>query len=106
MIVFILALDQYNENDDKKNACLAGVDSRNVDRAQVQEIYKLNLSFIQPDHHYTDEELVQVKHFLKNISGFRERMYSQIKPSEVCAPYVDDDNVKPPMGPPIPKLNQ
>jgi hypothetical protein len=99
-------LDAKNTQADAEERCKAGVDSRNVQRALVQEIYKLNLSFIDPKVKYTKDELKRIDKFVSDINQFRNRMYAQIGPSAPCEPYVEDDNVKPPTTPRIPKLQE
>lgn len=105
VIALVFFLNKRTQNQNERIRCEAGVDNRNVSRATVQEIYRLNLSFINPKQHYNKEEMVRVKDFLKNLNRFRTTMYSQIKPSPLCAPYVNDDHVRPPNTPNITTLN-
>jgi hypothetical protein len=99
-------LDHENSRADEKARCLAGVGLRQVQRATVQEIYKLNLSFIDPHKHYTKYEQKQIKQFVKRVTAFRARMYKKIKPSTLCVPFVTDDNVRPPRTPGEPPIKQ
>lgn len=87
---------KVQEQIDSVKRCRAGVDGRNVQRALVDEIYRLNLSFIDPKQTYTQKQSKQIQKFLLNTAAFRMRMYKQITPSPLCAPYVTDDNLKPP----------
>lgn len=109
-ILLILGLSlfyaQRNSNDiqanyaaDEKARCEAGVDTRTVQRDLVEAIYDLATSFIDRDQNappLTAEERIRYNAYVGRLNEFRESMYANIKPSELCAPYVSDDNVKPP----------
>lgn len=106
ILVFILVMDARDNARDDKARCLTGVDVRNVQRATVEAIYTLATGSIQRDADsppLTKEELRQYNAYIDRVNGFRSDMYAQIKPSKLCAPFVEDDLVKPstPPQPPI-----
>lgn len=91
-----------NYEADKIARCKAGVDNRQVQRATIQQIYILATGSIQRDPKappLTDYELGRYNAYIDRVNSFRDRMYEQIAPSPECAPYVDDDHVKPPTPP-------
>lgn len=74
----------------------------------VEAIYNLATGTISRDPSappLTAAELAQYNSYIERVNNFRSMMYKQIKPSEVCAPYVDDDNVQPPT-PPTPPIKE
>lgn len=106
VVVFAIGLDQVNRASDKKDICVSGVDTRNVQRATVEAVYELATSLLRRTKDappLTPEQVAATNRFIKKANEFRSEMYSQIKPSEACAEHVDDDNVKPP-SPGIPLL--
>lgn len=106
VVVFALWLDQHNQSADERARCGSGVDVRNVQRATVDAIYTLATGSIQRDPDappLTEEERQQYNAYIRRVNDFRDNMYEKIKPSEQCAPYVEDDNVKPPT-PPTPPI--
>ena len=89
-------LNDRNSQKDLERLCQSGQDARQVQRSLVNEIYALNVGLIEPNRQYTKTEVKRIKVFVKDVAAFRKRSYNEIKPSEICAPYVTDDNVKPP----------
>lgn len=95
-------LDQQNQEADQKQRCLTGVDTRNVDRAQVQGFYVFVKSLLPPDDEIrklTPEQQDSIKNTKKNLDRYRKDLYNLIHPSVVCAKYVTDINVQPPKTP-------
>lgn len=112
-ILVLLALSLFvaakNNNDiqdnyaaDEKSRCEGAVDSRAAQRDTVDFIYNLAASFLErgtDEPPLTQEEVVRANLYIDKINDFRVNAYDKIKPSETCAPYVDDDNVEPPTPP-------
>lgn len=93
---FSLWLDNQNAKADERKRCEASVDTRNVDRDQTQRIYFLAMSFVPKDlSALSPTERKRVKAYVEQVSDFREESFKTIKPSPLCAPYVDDINVTP-----------
>lgn len=87
--------------------CESSQDVRVVQRATVDAIYTLATGSIQRDANsppLTDKEVVLYNAYIDRVNKFREDMYKKIKPSELCAPYVNDNAVKPPT-PPYPHVD-
>lgn len=82
--------------------CVAGQDSRDVQRALVDAIYK-QFTDILPDpdsprnDRLTDREVRLTNNYIDNANHFRRSLYRQIVPSEICVDVegVTDDNVRP-----------
>jgi hypothetical protein len=101
-------LNHENYEDDERERCKSGVDSRNVQRSVIEAIYGLAAGVAERDETdppLTPEEREQYNKYIARLNKFRADSYNNIKPSSICAPYVDDDNVDPPTPPlePIPK---
>lgn len=108
VVILAFYLDARNQANDEKTRCEAGVDNRAVQRQTVEAIYDLATGSIQRDANsppLTDSELRQYNSYINNVNHFRSSMYRKIKPSEACAPFVKDDNVKPPT-PPYPPVRR
>jgi hypothetical protein len=112
MLALVVALAFYlnheNYEDDERERCKSGVDSRNVQRSVIEAIYGLAAGVAERDETdppLTPEEREQYNKYIARLNKFRADSYNNIKPSSICAPYVDDDNVDPPTPPlePIPK---
>jgi Flp pilus assembly pilin Flp len=91
-----------NFEEDKISRCQAGVDNRNVQRELVEAVYNLATGSAQRDPEappLTAEEVKQYNAYIDRVNDFRSTMYKKIKPSEECAPFVDDNNVDPPSDP-------
>lgn len=109
MVAYAALVSQVTSNkledqvmQDKIARCQSGPEARNVTRELVEAIYKLatgNLKRTPDSPPLTKSLLRQYNDYIKNVNDFRAEMYDKIKPSEDCAPYVDDDNVKPPSDP-------
>lgn len=96
VVLFALALDQWNDNQARRDACVSGIDGRNVDRDQTQRIYQLALSFVPKDlSTLPPAERSQTEKYINTVTNFRKDSFAAIKPPEVCEPYVDDENVTP-----------
>lgn len=94
--VFALGLSRYDQARGERELCESGVDSRNVDRDQTQRIYDLALSSIPQDRStLTPDQRKRLRTYVTTVEMFREQSFAAIKPSELCAPYVDDDNITP-----------
>lgn len=94
------ARDQAEDNshDDEIARCVSGEDSRNVQRGIVDAIYSLALGFSVQDKDappLTPEEQQQLDAYISGLDAFRVNTYDKIKPSDLCAPYVHDDDVIP-----------
>lgn len=103
-----IASIKKNQHTQDVERCKGGVESRNVDRTQVEAIYKLAVGSIQRDANsppLTETERAQYNAYIDRVNTFREDMYKRIKPSKHCLPYVSDDNVKPPT-PPFPGIKK
>lgn len=90
---------QENYHDDKVARCVAGAENRMVQRALVESIYKLASKPVQRkagDAPLTPAQARAYNSYIRQVNGFREDMYDQIKPSEECEPYVTDDDLEPP----------
>lgn len=108
VVVLSFTLNAINQQADEEALCKSGENSRNVQRQTVEAIYGLATGSIQRDADsppLTDLELRQYNHYINNVNAFRTTMYRKIKPSDLCAPYVDDDRVRPPT-PPFPPIRQ
>lgn len=107
VVCFVFFMDNRNREQDKVALCRSGMETRNVQRATVEAIYNLATSFAAPpaSRPLTDAEIDRINAYIDRVNVFRENMYKQIKPSEICLPYVDDDNVKPPT-PPVPPISK
>jgi heme exporter protein D len=100
-----------NDQDDQAQRelverCESGVDSRNVQRDMVEAIYELAIGVVSRDEDAPPRTPMQVavtNAFIDRANAFREDAYDQIKPSEQCLPYVDDDDVEP-RTPPAPHV--
>lgn len=82
--------------------CQAGVDNRNVQRELVEAVYNLATGAAKRDENsppLTPELIRQYNAYISRVNEFRSGMYDKIQPSKDCAPYVDDNNVKPPSDP-------
>ncbi len=87
---------------DKVALCRSGVESRQVQRGLVEAIYELATGSLERPKGakpLTKVEIEQYNAYIDRVNKFRSDMYAQIKPSEACAPYVEDENVKPPTAP-------
>lgn len=98
-------LEKESKADDAA-LCSSGTDSRNVSRDIVDEIYGLVVAVVNrgdgaPPR--TPEEIERTNAYIDRANAFRKRLYARIQPSEFCAPYVEDHNVKPPT-PPFPHV--
>lgn len=92
--------------EDEVTRCQAGKDTREALRGIVDAIYTLatgNLQRSKDDPPLTDEEVLRYNAYIDRVNEFREDTYALIKPSELCAPHVDDDKIKPPT-PPFPHV--
>lgn len=95
-----------NYEQDRIARCQAGVENRNVQRQTVDAVYSLASGVIERNENdppLTQEETMRVNAYIERVNAFRDNMYDKIKPSEECAPYVNDDNVRPPT-PPLPPI--
>lgn len=91
-------LNERNQQADEKQRCQAGVDTRNVDRAQVQGFYIFVTGLLPPESEIKNlpkEDRQQVKTTKRQLEAYRTNLFSLIHPSELCAKYVTDDNVTP-----------
>lgn len=89
---------ERNAQEDVVQRCQAGTDVRNVQRAIVDAVWTLGAGETIRDKDappQTPAEKANTAAFLARLGRFREGLYDHIKPSEQCAPYVDDDNVEP-----------
>lgn len=115
LVAFSAFLSQKASNDVEENykqdtiaRCVTGVEQRNVQRQTVDAIYNLAIGSIKRDKSQpplTKQELILYNRYIDRVNAFREDLYSKIKPSPLCAPYVKDDVVKPPT-PPQPPLTR
>lgn len=99
-------LDARNSAEDERKRCESGVDTRNVQRQTVEAIYGLATGAAQRDANsppLSRAEVRQYNAYIERVNAFRSNTYKLIKPSELCAKYVDDDKVEPPT-PPMPPL--
>lgn len=106
VVVLAFFLDSQNQKEDLKKRCIAGVDTRNANRAIVEAVYGLAVGSIQRDPDappLTKEEVKQYNTYIARVNRFREQTYKLIKPSASCARFVKDDNIIPPT-PPTPPL--
>ena len=97
-------LNDRNQTADQIARCKNGVDTRNVDRAQVQAFYVFVTDSLPSPEETKDLTLAQkdeVREYRTRLESYRTDLYKLIRPSELCAKYVDDDNVKPPKSPKI-----
>lgn len=88
--------------DDKVSLCQAGVSSRAVQRELVEAIYVLATGSLQRDREappLTEAEIRMYNAYIDRVNKFRKEMYQKIKPTKVCVPYVDDENIAPPSDP-------
>lgn len=91
---------------DRADLCVSGQDNRHVQRVMVEQIFQLatgSLARNKDSPPLTEFEFQQFNAYIDRVNNFRESMYKQIVPSELCAPYVSDNNVDPP-SPPYPRL--
>lgn len=82
--------------------CESSSDVRVVQRETVDAIYNLATGSLARDADsppLTDYELKQYNAYIDRVNAFRKDMYKKIKPSKLCAPYVKDDQTKPPSDP-------
>lgn len=108
VVVLAFYLNVRNQAADEKSRCEAGSDIREVQRQTVEAVYNLATGSIQRDANsppLTDTELRQYNNYINNVNRFRSEMYRKIEPSEACAPFVEDDRVRPPT-PPYPPLRR
>ena len=103
-------LNGINQEADQKARCEAGVDTRNVDRAQAQAFYLFVLESLPSKEESAKlpfNEQQKVRDYQVRLNNYRSSLYKLIHPSELCAKYVTDDNVEPPTSPEIiiPKKN-
>lgn len=103
IVIFLFADDNRKDEEALRLRCESQVEVREVQRSIVQAIYKLNLTFIDPSKEYTEEEILRIRRFVRNVTEFRSNMFRKIQPSDPCLPYVNDENVKPPPWPKIPE---
>lgn len=119
VLVVLLAfyLTERNQNDDEEREarnekadeiarCQSGEDSRNVQRDLVDAIYNLAVGSIARDVEdppLKPEEVKLYNAYIDRVNHFRSETYAKIHPSALCAPYVEDDDVKPP-SPPTPRF--
>lgn len=90
------AKEQAKQNDISR--CESGEDVRVVQRGIVDAIYSLALGFTVRDNDdppRTEQEKEELTAYVSSLDNFRENTYDKIKPSELCAPFVEDDNVEP-----------
>lgn len=98
IVVLAFTLNGLSQQSAKEARCAAAVDSRNVQRATVEAVFNLaggSFTRAPDDPPLTERERKQYNEYIDRVNDFRYNMYEQIKPSEECAPYVDDDNVRP-----------
>jgi len=91
---------------DEQARCEAGVANRDALRGIVEAVYTLATGSVERrknDPPLTDEEVVRYNAYIDRVNLFRKETYDLIRPSEVCAPYVEDDDVDPPT-PPFPHV--
>lgn len=91
-----------NNQQDTVDLCRSGQDTRKVQRATVEAVYTLATGALKRppgSPPLTSEEVKQYNAYIKRVNTFRTEMYELIKPSDLCAPYVEDDDIKPPGGP-------
>ena len=93
------------ENDverDKIAICKASAEQRNIDRRLVDAVYELAVGVTgrsRSNPPVSLEELRRYNQYIDQVNAFRDRMYDLIGPSDICLPYVTDENVKPPTPP-------
>lgn len=94
------ALNQSEEN--AKNAeitrCEGGQENRDAQRDIVDAVYSLALGFTIQDNDdppRTTQEEQELTAYLAMLDNFRDSTYAKIQPTELCAPYVTDDEQKP-----------
>lgn len=87
---------------DKIQICEGGAENRQVLRALTEAVYDLATGAAKRDPKdppLTEKERQSYNAYVDRANQFRADMYYQIVPSPGCAPYVDDDKVKPPSDP-------
>lgn len=96
VLVLIFVLQGVGYHKQEVQRCRTGVDVRNVDRDQTQRIYALAMGSIPKNtSKLTRSQKKQLARYIKRVEDFRRESFKAIKPSELCAPYVPDDNVTP-----------
>lgn len=106
VVGFVVWLGNHDARQNDIERCLAGVDTRNVQRSIVEAVYDLATGAVQRDADsppLTPDQIAQYNQYIGQVNAFRSDTYAMIKPSDFCKPYVDDDSVKPPT-PPVPPL--
>lgn len=101
---------QQNVREVQIARCQASVEDRIVQRATIDAIYNLATGLVDRrgrEDILTPEQIERYNLYVKQVNSFRDDLYKQIRPSNECLPYVEDDNVKPPTKPfpiiPMPK---
>lgn len=124
LVAYSAFLSQKASNDIKKQAkediakveaqtktalverCKSGVDTRTVQRDTVEAVFNLATATL-PERtggaKLSESQKQQYNAYIDRVNDFRDDMYTKIRPSEQCAPYVEDDNVLPPP-PPYPRF--
>jgi hypothetical protein len=90
---------EKNTQSDFVAVCQAGAEIREVQRQTVDAIYQLATQSLERppgSKPLTDVELQQYNAYIDRVNFFREDMYKKIAPTDVCEPYVTDENVVPP----------
>lgn len=90
------------QQSDKVALCQSGTESRDVQRDLVEAIYLLATGSLERPKGakpLTNVEIQQYNAYIDRVNKFRADMYEQIRPTQTCAPYVEDKNVEPPTAP-------
>ena len=96
ILVLIFTLQTISNHNTFKSLCVSGIDSRNVDRDQMQRIYNLAVSTLPKNNEgLTKDQIKRLNAYVKQVQKFRDESFATIKPSEACKPFVDDDVVTP-----------
>lgn len=91
---------------DRRELCVSGQDNRHVQRIMVEQIFQLATSSLvrnKDSPPLTAYEFQRYNAYIDRVNKFRESMYRQIKPTDICVDYVTDDDVRPP-SPPFPPI--
>lgn len=107
-VIVAFSLFAYNNAQDQRLRCQGGVETRNVQRTLVDAIANLAVTATEKPpgtRPYSELELDRVNEYRQGIQDFRVEAYAMIRPSEPCAPFVNDDVVAPPPPPIAPITN-
>lgn len=109
MIVFVFyaAFNSYQvgndlqdeQQEDFVSLCRSAEEIRDVQRNIVDAVYALAIGVVQReanDPPRTKDELTLANQFIAHTNEFRRQAYADIRPTDACIDYVNDDDVEPP----------